>query len=1295
MNPFVELTLADIMNRTVRYVVPQCTLGEAARLMSEAHISSLLVMSENIPLGIITERDLLHLLGRHADRDIPVSEIMSAPVQTAAPDVGFTSAYAQVLNHRIRHLVVVDSSGAVIGLASETDFRNHLGAGLLKRLDDLQSVMDSNVPQLLPDVSLDSAVAMMLQDRTSYALVVEQGRPVGILTERDMAGLLLVDGKIDQVVLRDVMHSPVLSVSHRTPVFEMAHLMQSEKMRHLVVLDDDGNVMGMVTLHKLMARIAATVMNEQTLRHQEVLESSRYHAQSLLSTIVQTIPDLIWLKDVDGVYLSCNPMFEQFFGAPAAQIVGRTDYDFVSREQADFFREHDRMAMAAGGPSMNEEWITFANDGRIACVETTKTPMFDAVGKLIGVLGISHDITERKAATAKIQRLTQLYAALSQCNHAIVRCTSETELLPQICRDAVEYGGMQRAWIGMLDSHGKQIQPAAFYGAGTEILHNKIMALDAEDPFGCGSAGVAIRDNKPSWRQDCHSVSNSAGASGSAASLPLHRCGVVVGTFNLYADEVQAFDEAARNLLLEMAMDISYALDNFDRDAMRAQLEQQSQNERAMLEMLARGEPLPALLNHMVSSFEVMYPGMLCSVLLLSDDGQRLNHGAGSSLPEAYRQAIDGAAIGDSAGSCGTAAHTGKSIVVPDIAQDPLWRHYKDLAKEHGLAACWSVPILSTQHRVLGTFALYYSVPRSPQPAELAALERGAHLVSLAIERARVASTLNKLSQAVEQSPNTIVITDLDANIEYANTAFVSATGYSLDEVMGRNPSLLHSGKTPKATYVEMWSKLTSGQTWRGELINRRKDGSEYIESARISPVREADGRVSNYLAIKEDITEQKNAEARIRQLAHFDSLTGLPNQMLLKDRVGMAMQIAQRSKTQLAVLFLDIDHFKNVNDTLGHRIGDELLIQLAIRMKSLVREEDTLSRFGGDEFILVLPDTDAKGAAHVAGKILALVSEACYIEQHELVVTPSIGIAMYPDDGVDFDKLYQCADVAMYRAKQEGRNSFRFFTAEMQQRSARRLQLENALRHALDRDQFELYYQPQISLQDGHVVGVEALLRWQHPELGEVSPAEFIPVAEESGLILSIGEWVLRTAVAQSKHWMESGLPRITTAVNLSAVQFRHARLPQLVMEILALAQLPPQYLELELTESVAMDTPQVAIAVMDDLHARGIRMSIDDFGTGYSSLSYLRKFKVHKLKIDQSFVRDLSDDPESRAIVTAIITLASSMGFQTIAEGVETAGQLAFLRLQGCNEVQGYYFSKPLTAEQFEGFMRAQEHV
>ena len=535
------------------------------------------------------------------------------------------------------------------------------------------------------------------------------------------------------------------------------------------------------------------------------------------------------------------------------------------------------------------------------------------------------------------------------------------------------------------------------------------------------------------------------------------------------------------------------------------------------------------------------------------------------------------------------------------------------------------------------------------------------------------------------------MITDHEAKTEYVNSAFVRETGYALSEVIGKNQRILKSGKTPQSTYQDMWSRLTAGEIWRGELINRRRNGDEYSEYVMISPVRGEDGRVTNYLSIKENITEKKLAEARISQLAHFDVLTGLPNQSLLKDRVGQAIRLAQRSDAHMAVLFLDIDHFKNINDTLGHRIGDEVLIQLATRLKSLVREEDTLSRMGGDEFILILPGTDADGAANVAVKVLETVTQPCFIDQYELVVTPSIGIAMYPGDGLDFDRLYQNADVAMYRAKKEGRNNFCFFTAEMQQRSARRLLLENALRQALDRNQFELHYQPQLSLQDGHVVGAEALLRWHHPELGTIPPAEFIPVAEESGLILPIGEWVLRTAVQQAKSWMDSGQAPITIAVNLSAVQFRQVRLPELVVQILEQAKLPPEYLELELTESVAMDAPLAAIAVMDELHARGIRMSIDDFGTGYSSLSYLKKFKINKLKVDQSFVRDISDDAESRAIVTAIITLAASMGFQTIAEGVETAGQLAFLRMQGCDLVQGYYFSRPLSVAQFEAFILA----
>ena len=557
-------------------------------------------------------------------------------------------------------------------------------------------------------------------------------------------------------------------------------------------------------------------------------------------------------------------------------------------------------------------------------------------------------------------------------------------------------------------------------------------------------------------------------------------------------------------------------------------------------------------------------------------------------------------------------------------------------------------------------------------------------------ERKEAQDTLHRLSLAVEQSPSSIVITDLDANIEYVNAAFTKVTGYTLDEVLAKNPNIMHSGKVSKATYDDMWAHLTSGETWHGELINKRKDQSEYIESVVISPVRQADGRVTNYLAIKEDITEKKRAEERIENLAHFDQLTGLPNRTTLNDRINYLINIAKRNKKPLVVMFLDLDHFKNINDTLGHSIGDQLLKETAKRLKAAIREEDTVSRLGGDEFIIVFPDTDANGAMHVATKLMEAVSNPCLIEQHELIVTSSIGIAIYPDDGEDFETLSKNADTAMYRVKQENRNNFRFFTQEMQVHSVRNLQLGNALRLALSRRELQVHYQPQVAMQDGRVIGAEALLRWHHPEFGMVSPAEFIPIAEDNGQIIPIGEWVLRTAVRQMKTWIESGLPPMVIAVNLSAVQFHQSGLTELVTRILDEEKLPHEYLELELTEAVAMKNPQAAIAVMDDLFAQGVRMSIDDFGTGYSSLSYLKRFKVYKLKIDQSFVRDITHDPEDKAIVSAIITMATELGMHTIAEGVETSEQLAFLRLKGCDEVQGYYFSKPLPSEQFAAFVK-----
>ena len=742
-------------------------------------------------------------------------------------------------------------------------------------------------------------------------------------------------------------------------------------------------------------------------------------AHTQLRTLLDTIPDLVWLKDPEGVYLACNRQFERLHGAKEENIVGKTDYDFLSRELADCIRENDSKAIIAGKVCANEEWLTFAENGYHGFFETLKTPMLNQDGKLLGVLGIARDITERKAAEAKIQRHMQLYAAVSHCNKAIVHSACEGELFLEVCRAAVEFGGMKMAWVGLLSADKCTISQVACFGEGAGELATIDMSLETGSPFCNSPTGIAIRRQRPYWCQDFindpitvpwRKQGLRAGWAASA-SLPLIPNNIVTGVFVLYSDEVNAFDAAACDLLGEMSMDINFALENFSR------------------------------------------------------------------------------------------------------------------------------------------------------------------------------------------------------------------------------------------------------------------------------------------------VLAQKQAEAEIERLAFYDPLTGLPNRRLLYDRLQQAIVLNARHAKHGTVLFIDLDNFKTLNDTRGHNIGDLLLVEVARRLESCVREEDTVARLGGDEFFIIFNELSEEAmqasiqAKMLGTKILSAISQPYLLEEYEHYCSASMGIYLFRDHESTVEELLRYSDTALYQAKRSGRNSMLFYDPAMQAALETRSALENELRSSVEAkeiSQFTLYYQVQVNHR-GLILGAEVLIRWLHPQRGLVSPLEFIPLAEETGLILPIGNWVMDTACAQLKSWeADPVMSKLQLAVNVSASQFHQSDFVDQVRLILLNYQLTPNRLKLELTESLVLDDIEDTIVKMQQLREIGVRFSMDDFGTGYSSLFYLTKLPIDQLKIDQSFVRNIGVTKNDSIIVQTIIGMANNLGIDSLAEGVETKDQLAFLKRHGCNLYQGYLFSKPVPLAEFERFCR-----
>lgn len=858
-----------------------------------------------------------------------------------------------------------------------------------------------------------------------------------------------------------------------------------------------------------------------------------------------------------------------------------------------------------------------------------------------------------------MENINQLYTMLSHANQAIVRSSGQDILIAEICRIGVEHGGFKMAWIGFVQEGDNKVYPAASYGIGTDFLDHIHISTDAALPEGQGPTGAAIRTNSPSICNDCSNDPSllpwrdEMAQRGllAWAAFPLQMDGATVGALNLHAVEPRFFTQGWIGLLNQIAVDISFAMDRYVMNARRAAAEgtlrETEQRLQGILASLDDGvwsiTPDGTQLLYLNPGSEKIYQRPV------DDFFRNTNLWLESLHPDDKQRAL---------AAYEAMLETGKLDLEYRILRpngEVRWLHDRGYAVHNGEG----VPV-----RLDG-------------------------IATDITERVHADKQQRLAAQVFENAAEAIMITDGDNNIVSVNAAFTRITGYEASDVIGKNPRLLRSERHDAAFYQELWDTLNATGHWQGEIWDKRKNGEEYPKWLAITVVLGERDVVANYIAIFADITERKEAEGKIQYLAHFDSLTGLPNRALLQDRLKQALAAASRHKKQLSLLFLDLDHFKNINDSLGHDVGDLLLQAVAERLQGCVREGDTVSRLGGDEFVVVLLDIQkSDNAAYVAQKIVDELAAPFSLGEHVLYVTSSIGISLFPEDGRNSDMLIRNADSAMYSAKTGGRNDYRFFTQDMNEQALARLALEIDLRQALALGEFRLHYQPQISSETGKVIGMEALIRWQHPVRGMVSPASFIPLAEELGLIVSIGDWVLREACRQNRAWQVQGLPPVPIAVNLSALQFLQQNLPDKIQAILEETGLEPRYLELELTESTFMQDAEQTITMLQTLKAMGLQLAIDDFGTGYSSLSYLKRFPIDKLKIDQSFVRHLASDPDDAAIARTIISMGHSLRLEVIAEGVETAEQLVFLETEGCDQIQGYYFSKPLAADEFSAF-------
>lgn len=725
----------------------------------------------------------------------------------------------------------------------------------------------------------------------------------------------------------------------------------------------------------------------------------------------------------------------------------------------------------------------------------------------------------------------------------------------------------------------------------------------------------------------------------------------------------------------------------------RRKIEMRERSRFHTLELITKGATLTEILEEVARGIEQGQADVFCSISLVNSSGTHLVQTVSPRLPAFYLEATKELKIGKNVGSCGAAAYSGSRVIAKEIQNHPNWLGFKKLAAKSGLVACWAEPIFSSENQLLGTIAIYHKTVYSPDEESILLIEQAARLASIAIEKSKMDGRLQLAASVFTHAREGIIITDAENKIIDINTIITQMTGYSREELIGVNPHIFKSEKQSPQFYEAMWNDLEEDGHWSGELWNRHKNGELFAEMKNISVIKDKDGNVLNYVSLCTDITAIKKHQEQLEKIAHYDILTTLPNRVLLADRLNQAMLQCKRKDKILAVLFIDLDGFKAVNDTYGHEVGDELLVVLSRRMSEVLRVGDTLARIGGDEFVAILTDLDEMAKCDlVLSRVLGAASSQVQIMDHLIQISASIGVTVYPQDSSDADLLMRHADQAMYIAKQMGKNQYHWFdTAQDIAVTNERKNLKN-IKDALESNQFVLFYQPKINMQTGKVFGCEALIRWLHPERGLIPPLEFLPVLASTDLEIEVGCWVMNTAIEQLNDWHQQGL-HLEVSINISSYHLQSPHFyEQLKTALDRYPEVKPEYLQLEILESSALgDIRTVSYIIKNCQESLGVNIALDDFGTGYSSLTHLRNLPAQTIKIDQSFIRDMLDDPDDCAIIDGVIGLAKSFNRDIIAEGVETTEHGLMLLTMGCSKAQGYGVARPMPAEDLQSWLEA----